>query len=55
MKLTFEERCPLCGEDRGENVTIGETTARCHQCGCLYQPESEDTQLWEQLMEIRYA
>lgn len=55
MKLTFEERCPVCGEDRAEKVTIKEKRARCHMCGALYQPESEDTQLWELLMEIRYA
>lgn len=39
--LTYENRCPICGENRLENVKIKGGVAHCQICSCRYQLEEE--------------
>lgn len=53
--LTYENRCPVCGEDRLEHVHIQEEgIAHCLICGYWYQLV-EDTEDWEELMGAKSA
>lgn len=52
--MSYENRCPVCGENRQEHVFVKEQIAHCQICGYRYRLVEVDTEIdWEELMGAR--
>lgn len=34
--MSYENRCPICGEDRNRLIRVTGNRAKCFTCGCSY-------------------
>lgn len=54
--MPYENRCPVCGEDRPANVQVKRDVAHCQICGYRYRLVEEQAETdWEELMGAKSA